>query len=197
MKSEPAVPATLAVRHFERQQDWADWLAEHHRVSPGLWLQLARKGADVPSVSYDEAVEIALCFGWIDGQKQSHSDLFWLQKFTPRTDRSLWSKLNRDKALALIAAGKMQSDGLREVERAKRDGRWDAAYDSASKATVPEDFQRALDDHPIAKAFFATLDGRNRYAILFRLQTARTAQTRARKIAQFVQMLARHEKVHA
>ena len=139
MKSAPATSGTLPVQHFEHQQDWADWLAEHHLASPGLWLQLARKGTDVTSVSYDEAVEIALCFGWIDGQKQSHSDLFWLQKFTPRTDRSLWSKLNRDKALALIAAGKMQSDGLREVERAKRDGRWDAAYDSVSKATVPDD----------------------------------------------------------
>ena len=148
------------------------------------------------SVSYDEAIEIALCFGWIDGQKQAHSDQFWLQKFTRRSDKSVWSKINRDKALALIKAKKMKPAGLKEIERAKLDGRWDAAYDSSSKATVPDDFQSALDGNAQAKAFFGTLDSRNRYAVLFRIQTARKAETRAKRISQFVLMLERHEKVH-
>lgn len=196
MKPQAKSSATLPVRHFARQEDWADWLTEHHESSPGVWLQFAKKGSDSQSLSYDEAVEIALCFGWIDGQKQSHSEQFWLQKFTRRSARSIWSKINRDKALALIKTGKMKPAGLQEVERAKGDGRWDAAYDSAGKATVPNDFQAALDGNKKAKAFFATLDGRNRYAILFRIQTVKKAETRAKKIAQFVDMLERHEKIH-
>jgi uncharacterized protein YdeI (YjbR/CyaY-like superfamily) len=197
VKPQSKPSTTLPVQHFERQKDWADWLTEHHKSSPGVWLQLAKKGTDIQSVSYDEAVEVALCFGWIDGQKQTHSEQFWLQKFTRRSDKSIWSKINKDKALALIKTGKMKPAGLQEVERAKSDGRWDAAYDSASKATVPYDFQSALDNNTRAKKFFETLDGRNRYAILFRIQTAKKADTRAKKIAQFVQMLERHEKVHS
>jgi uncharacterized protein YdeI (YjbR/CyaY-like superfamily) len=192
-KSSTALP----VQHFERQKDWANWLTKNHRSSHGLWLQFAKKGADIPSISYDEAVEVALCFGWIDGQKQTHSEQFWLQKFTRRSDKSIWSKINKNKALALIKTGKMKPAGLQEVERAKSDGRWDAAYDSASKATVPSDFQSALDNSVRAKSFFGTLDSRNRYAILFRIQTAKKAETRAKKITQFVQMLERHEKVHS
>ena len=194
-RSKPS--ETLPIRHFEQQEDWADWLAENHGASPGLWLRLAKKGADVPSVSYDEAIEVALCFGWIDGQKKALDGQFWLQKFTRRSDKSVWSKINKDKALALIKAGKMKPSGLLQVERAKSDGRWDAAYDSAGKAGVPSDFQAALDGNTRARNFFETLDSRNRYAILFRIQTARKAETRVKKIAQFVQMLARHEKIHA
>jgi uncharacterized protein YdeI (YjbR/CyaY-like superfamily) len=160
-------------------------------------LQLAKKAAGIESVSYDEAIEIALCFGWIDGQKQAHSKQYWLQKFTPRSAKSVWSKINRAKALALIKAGKMQPAGLREVERAKDDGRWSAAYDSASKATIPGDFQAALNDNKRARDFFDSLDRRNRYAVLFRIQTVKKAATRQRKIAQFVEMLERHEKVHS
>jgi uncharacterized protein YdeI (YjbR/CyaY-like superfamily) len=160
-----------------------------------VWLKLAKKGANTQSVSYDEAVEIALCFGWIDGQKQAHSEQFWIQKFTRRSDKSIWSKINKEKALALIKAGTMKPAGLKEIERAKIDGRWDAAYDSASKATVPSDFQSALDSNARAKDFFGTLDSRNRYAVLFRIQTAKKAETRAKRISQFVQMLERHEKV--
>jgi uncharacterized protein YdeI (YjbR/CyaY-like superfamily) len=189
-------PSELPIHYFERQQDWAAWLNEHHALSPGVWLKFAKKGADVPSVSYDEAIEIALCFGWIDGQKQGHSDQFWLQKFTRRSAKSIWSKINRDKALALIKSKKMKPAGLREVERAKLDGRWDAAYDSSSKATVPDDLRSALDNNAKAKAFFETLDSRNRYAVLFRIQTAKKAETRAKRISQFVLMLERHEKVH-
>lgn len=196
MKSQTKSSPELPIHHFARQQDWSAWLNENHITSPGVWLQLAKKGADMPSVSYGEAIEIALCFGWIDGQKQAHSAQFWLQKFTRRTDKSVWSKINKAKALALIKAGNMKPAGLKEIERAKINGRWDAAYDSAGKATVPGDFQSALDGNARAKDFFATLDSRNRYAVLFRIQTAKKAETRARKISQFVLMLERHEKVH-
>ncbi|HEX8980185.1 MAG TPA: YdeI/OmpD-associated family protein [Parasulfuritortus sp.] len=188
--------ANLPVLRFARRQDWADWLADNHAASDGVWLQLAKKAAGVQSVSYDEAILEALCFGWIDGQKKTHDELYWLQKFTPRSAKGIWSKINREKALGLIEAGKMQPAGREEIERAKLDGRWEAAYDSASKSTVPSDLQSALDANPQAKHFFATLDNRNRYAILFRIQTAKKAETRARKIDQFVQMLVRHEKIH-
>lgn len=187
----------LPVQYFEQQTDWANWLTENHVSSPGVWLQIAKKGGDVQSVSYEEAIEIALCFGWIDGQKQTHSEQFWLQKFTRRSAKSIWSKINKDKALALINAGKMKPAGLQEVERAQSDGRWDAAYDSASKAIVPSDFQTALNSNTRANDFFATLDRRNRYAILFRIQTAKKPETRAKKIAQFVEMLERNEKLHS
>lgn len=186
----------LPIHYFERKQDWTAWLNKNHASSPGVWLQLAKKNADVSSVSYDEAIEIALCFGWIDGQKQAHTDQFWLQKFTRRSEKSVWSKINRDKALALIKTGKMKPAGLKEIESAKSDGRWDAAYDSSSKATVPTDFQSALDSNAPAKAFFGTLDSRNRYAVLFRIQTAKKAETRAKRISQFILMLERHKKVH-
>lgn len=197
MKPQSESLAKLHIRYFERQLDWETWLNENHESSPGVWLQLAKKGADVPSVSYDEAVEVALCYGWIDGQKQAHSDQFWLQKFTRRSSKSGWSKINRDKALVLIKAKKMKPAGIKEIERAKLDGRWDAAYDSSSKATVPSDFQSELDANERAKAFFATLDSRNRYAILYRVQTAKKAETRAKRISQFVLMLERHEKIHS
>ena len=194
MKSQSRSATALPIHLFEQQQDWAIWLEENHNTSSGVWLQLAKKGADIQSVSYDEAIEIALCFGWIDGQKQAHSEQFWLQKFTRRSDKSVWSKINKEKALALIKAGNMKPAGLEQIEFAKTDGRWDAAYDSASKATVPSDFQSALDANARATGFFEALDSRNRYAILFRIQTANKAETRARRIAQFVQMLERHEK---
>ena len=196
MKSPAKSSATLPIHPFEQQKEWAAWLKENHNTSPGVWLQLAKKAADIQSVSYDEAVEVALCFGWIDGQKQAHSEQYWLQKFTPRSDKSVWSKINKDKALALTKAGKMKPAGINEVERAKSDGRWDAAYDSASKAIVPSDFQSALDGNARSKKFFANLDARNRYAVLFRIQTAKKAETRAKRISQFVLMLERHEKVH-
>ncbi len=189
-------PNTLPIEIFERQRDWATWLKNNHKTSTGVWLQLAKKDTGVQSVSYDEAIEVALCFGWIDGQKKTHSEQYWLQKFTPRSDKSVWSKINKAKALALIKVGKMKPAGLKEVARAKQDGRWNAAYDSASKSVVPSDFQSALDGNTRAKKFFATLDSRNRYAVLFRIQTAKNPEIRAKKISQFVQMLERHEKVH-
>lgn len=161
-----------------------------------MWLRIARKGADVRSVSYLEAVDAAPCFGWIDGQKKSDDEQYWLQRFTPRSEKSIWSKINREKATRIIELGQMTPAGLREVERAKRDGRWDGAYDSPRGASVPADFQAVLDIHPRAKAFFATLDSRNRYAVLFRIQTARKAETRAKRIQHFAEMFSRHEKIY-
>jgi uncharacterized protein YdeI (YjbR/CyaY-like superfamily) len=194
--AKAAPTGELPIIAFAGPQAWADWLASHHASSRGVWLKLAKKDSGVASVTYPEALEVALAWGWIDGQKRSHDASAWLQKFTPRGPKSIWSKVNREKALALIAAGKMQPSGREQVERAQRDGRWEAAYDSPSRATVPEDLAAALAANPRAAAFFATLNAANRYAVLFRIQTVKKAETRARRIAQFIEMLARHEKLH-
>jgi uncharacterized protein YdeI (YjbR/CyaY-like superfamily) len=189
-------PTELPVILFEDQDGWATWLAANHAASPGLWLRIAKKAAGITSLSYDEALEVALCYGWIDGQKKSYDDGSWLQKFTRRGAKSIWSKINREKVQALIERGRMQPAGHAEIERAKQDGRWDAAYDSQRVAAVPDDLQVALDGNPAARAFFATLNSRNRYAILFRIQTAKKPETRAKRIEQFVRMLAQHETLY-
>jgi len=186
----------LPILLFERQDDWAAWLDEHHASSAGVWLRLAKKTSDLQSLSYAEALDVALCYGWIDGQKNSYDESSWLQKFTPRGARSIWSKINREKAQQLIESGKMKPAGLKAIESAKNDGRWDGAYDSQSRATVPSDFQAALDGNPEASAFFATLNSVNRYAILFRIETAKKPETRAKRIQEFIRMLERHEKLH-
>ena len=184
------------VLRFAGERDWVRWLEKHHASSAGVWLRIAKKASDVQSVSYVEALEGALCFGWIDAQKKGESEECWLQRFTPRKAKSIWSRINREKALALIAAGKMRLAGLEQVECAKKDGRWEAAYDSPGTATAPDDLQAALDGNARARAFFATLNSANRYAVLWRVQTAKRAETRARRIKQYVAMLARHEKLH-
>lgn len=181
---------------FLDQNAWEHWLTQHGETSAGIWLRLAKKGKGPPSLTYGQAVESALCHGWIDGQKKAESDDYWLQRFTPRTAKSIWSKLNCDRVEALIAAGRMLPSGMREIERAKADGRWAAAYTSPSNSVVPDDLQAALDANPKARAFFATLSGRNRYAILFRLQNAKRPETRLRKIEEFVGMLGRGETIH-
>jgi uncharacterized protein YdeI (YjbR/CyaY-like superfamily) len=191
-RTRPDIP----IIPFAHQQAWATWLDENHATSPGVWLQLAKKASGISSVTYDQALEVALCYGWIDGQKKSYDDSSWLQKFTPRGAKSIWSKINREKAEQLIARGAMRPAGLAAVERAKHDGRWDAAYDSQSSAGVPSDFQAALDHNPAAQAFFATLNSRNRYAMLFRIQTAKKAETRARRIEEFIRMLANQEMLY-
>ena len=191
--AKPEYPILL----FPDDAAWDAWLAEHHAGAPGVWLRLAKKGAPLTSLSYAEALDEALRFGWIDSQKKSYDEHSWLQKFGPRGPKSLWSKINRDKIAALVAAGRMMPAGTRAVESARADGRWDAAYDSQSNATVPGDFQAALDARPAARDFFATLNGANRYAILFRIQTAKKPETRARRIETLVAMLARNEKIHA
>lgn len=195
-KKAVAPAGELPTIAFAQPRAWAAWLEENHASSRGVWLKLAKKASGVASVTYAEAVEVALAWGWIDGQGQRFDESYWLQKFTPRGPKSLWSKINRDRALALIAAGEMRPPGLAEVERAQRDGRWDAAYDSPSRATVPDVLSAALAANPRAAAFFAALDATNRYAVLFRIHTAKKPETRARRVAQFVEMLAKHEKVH-
>jgi uncharacterized protein YdeI (YjbR/CyaY-like superfamily) len=175
---------------------WSRWLASHHASSRGVWLKIAKKGSKSASVAYAEALEAALAWGWIDGQKGKLDDAWWLQRFTPRGPKSIWSRINRGKALALIEAGTMKPAGLAEVERAKKDGRWEAAYDSQSRATVPPDLAEALAANPRAARFFETLESYNRYAILFRIHTAKRPETRAARIEKFVAMLAKHVKVH-
>jgi uncharacterized protein YdeI (YjbR/CyaY-like superfamily) len=189
-------PDAASIRLFKSRRDWAAWLDKNHGTSTGLWLRLAKKSSDLKSVSYKEALESSLCYGWIDGQKKPESDAAWLQRFLPRGSKSLWSKINREKALALIASGEMKPAGLEAIENAKKSGQWEAAYDSPSRATVPDDFQAALNANPRARAFFETIDRVNRYAVLWRIQTVKKAETRARKIEQFIAMLERGEKIH-
>jgi uncharacterized protein YdeI (YjbR/CyaY-like superfamily) len=181
---------------FATQSAWEAWLERNGSSATGIWLRLAKKSANEKTLSYAEALESALCFGWIDSQKQAENQHYWRQRFTPRSPKSIWSKINTQKAEALIAAGRMRPAGLREVDLAKQDGRWEAAYSSAATSAVPDDFQQALDANTKAKAFFATLNSQNRYAILFRIQNVKKAETRAKKIAQFVAMLANGEKLH-
>ncbi|MDQ3992400.1 MAG: YdeI/OmpD-associated family protein [Actinomycetota bacterium] len=189
-------PESLPTLAFHTADEWRAWLAEHHQTEDGAWLRFAKKGSGIPSPTYDEALEVALCFGWIDDQARGLDERYHLQRFTPRRKRSKWSKRNREKATALIASGRMQPAGLREVERAKADGRWDAAYDSPSTAQVPDDLQAELDRNSAAREFFETLDAQNRYAILHRVQDAKRPETRARRIAKFVEQLSRGERVH-
>jgi len=186
----------LPILSFPTPKSWEEWLEKHHWDPKGLWLKIAKKGAGAPTITYAEALDVALCHGWIDGQKGALDEDYWLQKFTPRGPRSPWSKVNREKALALIESGRMKPAGFAEIEKAKANGRWEAAYDSQSKASVPEDLQRELDRNPAAAAFFATLDSANRYAILYRVQEPKKPETRARRIEKFIGMLERGEKVH-
>ncbi len=181
---------------FPSQHAWEAWLDAHHLTSKGVWLKIAKKGTGLGTVTYAEALDSALCYGWIDGQKESFDDAFWLQRFTPRGPRSKWSKVNRAKAFALMREGRMKPAGRAAVVLAQRDGRWDQAYDAQRTASVPEDLQRELDTNPAAAAFFAALDSRNRYAILYRIQDAKKPETRARRIGQYVAMLIRHEKLY-
>jgi uncharacterized protein YdeI (YjbR/CyaY-like superfamily) len=187
---------------FRTAADWHSWLAEHHASASGLWLKIAKKaGAEfAPSpegtLSYAEALDEALCFGWIDAQTRGLDDGYWLKRFTPRKRGSRWSKINTQKAEVLIAAGRMHPAGLAEVESARADGRWAAAYAGSRSITVPDDLAAALAANPVAAAFFATLNSINRYAILYRIGTVKRPETRARKIAQYVQMLAEHKTLH-
>ena len=181
---------------FSSRAEWESWLERHHGDEAGVWVKLAKKGSGIESVGYPDVLEVALCFGWIDGQRKALDDEFFLQRFTPRRVRSRWSKANREWATQLIASGLMRAPGLREVERARADGRWDAAYDGPRAAAVPDDLERALTTNRAASELFATLDSRNRYAILYRIQDAKRPETRARRIARLVEMLARGEKLY-
>lgn len=181
---------------FATQADWRAWLDANHADERELWLECGKKGSGIATVTYAEALDVALCYGWIDGQARRIDDRLYMQRFTPRSARSKWSMRNRELVHELIERGAMQPAGLREIERAQADGRWDAAYPSPKRATVPDDLQAALDADPEAKAFFATVSRHNRYAILHRIHDAKRPETRARRIATFVGMLHRGELVH-
>jgi uncharacterized protein YdeI (YjbR/CyaY-like superfamily) len=177
-------------------EEWEAWLADNHETASGVWLKIAKKGSGVDSAHYPEVLDAAIAHGWIDAVRRGHDDTYFLQRFTPRGPRSKWSKINRDKATQLIESGRMTPAGLREVERAKADGRWDAAYESQRNMPVPDDLQRELDADPKAREFFESLNSQNRYAILFRLHDAKKPETRARRLEQFVAMLKEGRKLH-
>ena len=181
---------------FDSQQAWGDWLHEHHTEPKGLWLKLAKKSSVHTSVSYDDALVEALCYGWIDAQKQIYDSDYWLQKFTPRGPKSMWSKINVSKVEALLKLNKMRPAGLAAVETGKKSGAWHAAYDSPSTTAVPKDFQIALEENPKAKQFFETLNKANVYGFCWRIQTAKKPETRKARIDKFIDMLNRGEKLH-
>jgi uncharacterized protein YdeI (YjbR/CyaY-like superfamily) len=191
-----AAKPELPILQFKDQTAWAEWLERNHADSDGVRLKLAKKDSGVTTVTYGEAVEEGLCYGWIDGQVSRYDEAFYLQRFTPRRSRSKWSANNCEKVERLIAEGRMKPAGLGAVESAKADGRWDAAYPPQTAATVPDDLQRALDQNPTAEAFFETLTSANRYAILFRVHDAKRPATRAKRIADCVAMLAEHRTFH-
>ena len=186
----------LEIVLFDGAAEFEAWLEENGGDVDGIWLKIAKKGAPVPSVTYDEAVELALCFGWIDSQKRGHDETHFLQRFTPRRPRGRWSKINREKAEALAKTGALRPAGAAEVAAAKDDGRWEAAYEGSRTAKVPDDLQAELDANPKAAAFFADLDSANRYAVIWRLGEAKKPETRARRLAKFVAMLEQGEKLH-
>jgi uncharacterized protein YdeI (YjbR/CyaY-like superfamily) len=186
----------LPILLFTTPPDLEAWLEQNHAQPQGFWLKIAKKGSGEQSVTYAEALELALCFGWIDSQKRGHDESFFLQRFTPRRPRGRWSRINRDKVEALLAAGAMRLAGLAEVEAAKADGRWEAAYEGQRTAKVPDDLQHELDANRAAREFFATLDSANRYAIVYRLNDAKKPETRERRLRKFVAMLERGDKIH-
>jgi uncharacterized protein YdeI (YjbR/CyaY-like superfamily) len=186
----------LPVRAFATVADWERWLEAEALQSPGIWVKISKRGAAEATISYAQALEAALCFGWIDAQKAPLDEHHWLQRFTARKPRSRWSKINTQKAEALTAAGRMRPAGLLEMERAKADGRWDAAYSGQRDAQVPDDLRQALEADPVAREFFETISSVNRYAILYRISAVKRPETRARKIAVYVRMLADHKTIH-
>ena len=179
---------------FPSKAAFRAWLEANQTHQDGLWLKLAKKDSGIPSPTYAEALDVALCFGWIDGQKRPFDETYWLQRFTPRRARSKWSKVNIGKVEALIAAGEMTPGGIAEIERAKADGRWDAAYEPQSTAKFPDDFLAALEQNPTAKVKFATITRASKYAIIYRLGDAKRPETRQRRLEQFVAQLAAGEE---
>ena len=195
-RGSSAGPLDVPIRAFKDAAAWDAWLAKNQNTADGIWVRIAKKASGTKSITYPEAVEIALCHGWIDGLKRPESDSAWLQRFTPRRQKSFWSQINREKAMALIASGQMKPAGLAEIERAKSDGRWDSAYASPKSATMSADFEKELDRHPKAKAFFKTLSKTNSYAILWRIQTAVKPETRAKRIKTYIEMLEKGATFH-
>jgi uncharacterized protein YdeI (YjbR/CyaY-like superfamily) len=190
------LPTDLPIKLFRTEVAWEKWLAAHHDA-PGAWLKIAKKDQGVTSVTYAQALDVALCHGWIDGLKRACDEQYFLQRFTPRRAKSLWSKINVGKVEKLVSAGRMQPAGLREVEAAKADGRWDAAYHAASGMECPPELAAALAKNAKARKFFEALDGANRYAFCWRVHTAKKPETKAARVEKFVGMMARGEKIHA
>jgi uncharacterized protein YdeI (YjbR/CyaY-like superfamily) len=185
----------LPTRAFKSQKEWEAWLERNHETA-GIWLKFAKKTSGIPTVSYQEAVDTALCYGWIDGQMKSLDAAYYIQRFTARTSNSNWSKINREKAEGFIAEGRMRPPGLRAIEVARASGRWDKAYEGQREMTVPDDFAKALKKNPKARKFFDTLDSKNRYAVLYRIHDAKKPETRARRIETFIGMLAEGKKIY-
>lgn len=185
----------LPVVLFETETIWADWLEQNGKTA-GVWVRIAKKGSKIKSIDYFQALEVALCYGWIDGLKKAFDEDSWIQRFTARKPESKWSKINKEKALRLIESGKMQPAGMAVIEVSKKKGTWDTAYDSQKTTTVPDDFQAELDKNPVAAEFFSSLNSVNRYAIIYRLQTARTPEIRTNRLADFITMLNQKRKIH-
>ena len=188
--------AELPIIFFESQSAFEGWLNTNATTAPGVWLQLAKKNSGIASISYDEAVESALCYGWIDSQGKSFDDKTWIQKYTPRGKKSIWSKVNKEKAEVLLTNGRMTPAGLQAIELAKQNGNWDKAYEPQSTASLPEDFAAMLENNAKAKVFYDSLNSRNKYAILFRLQHASKLETRLKRMQQFLEMLEKGEKIY-
>lgn len=198
-KSQPekkAVKPDLPIQSFSSAEEFASWLAKHHTVSSGIWVQLFKTKSGAPTITYAQALDTALCYGWIDGQKKTYDTESWLQKFTPRRRKSLWSKRNREHVERLDRLGRMQAAGIKEVEAAKADGRWDQAYESSSQMKVPADFLNELAKDKKAQAFFKTLNKANIFAIVWRLQTAKKPETRNKRMKSILEMLKKGEKFH-
>ena len=195
-KPQSAAGGREQIKTFRTAGQFAAWLQKNHGKSSGVWARIAKKGSKLKSMTYAEALDTALCYGWIDALKRAEGESAWLQRFVPRRPKSLWSKINRGRALALIDRGEMKDPGLAEVERAKQDGRWDAAYDSPAAAGVPPELEAALNRNTRARKFFDKLDRINRYAVIWRVQTATAGETRARRVATLVAMLEKGEKLH-
>ncbi|MFL5859700.1 MAG: YdeI/OmpD-associated family protein [Solirubrobacteraceae bacterium] len=188
-KPTPTTPPDLNVVECPDDRHWERWLEQHHADAADAWVKIAKKGTGVTTVRYPEVLDTAICFGWIDAQRRPLDETYFLQRFTPRGPRSRWSQVNRDKAQVLMAAGRMRPAGHAQIENARADGRWDAAYEPQSRASVPDDFQRALDADPAAREFFAALKGQKRYAFLFRLHHVKTQKARDRRIASYIELL--------
>ncbi len=186
-----------AILHFKSAEQWQNWLVEHAESGTPIWLKISKKQTTQPSVTYQEALDVALCHGWIDGQKDKLDEVFWLQRFSPRTKKSPWSQINREKCQKLIEAGMMQARGLAEITAAQKDGRWDKAYAAGKNTQVPEDFIAALREHPQAEAAFKALNRQNLFSIAYRLQEPKKPETREKRLRAFIEMLARGEKPHS
>ena len=195
-KTKNKINNDLEIISFKNSKEFNDWLPKNYSSSNGIWLRFFKKDSDIPSINHDEALDEALCFGWIDGQLKKFDTKSWLQKFTPRRPRSIWSKKNAERAEQLILEKRMKPAGLKEIDLAKEDGRWDKAYDSQKNIQVPEDFLKRLSKNSKAKKFFETLNSANKYSIVWRLQTAKKSETRERRMIKILEMLSKGEKFH-